>query len=119
MKCQAQYKEKNKENIHVGEVFSKLIYIQKKNKNKKVKKLEQEDSNKVTLNPNHGAPWGSRGSKILFLFALTKGLTQETIYFVFQPSYGGILTIANSFTIKFLFPFPNNTAPAQGRRKDR
>ena len=29
-----------------------------------MKKLEQEDSNKTTLDPKHGAPTGSRGSKI-------------------------------------------------------
>lgn len=29
-----------------------------------MKKLEHEDSNKTTLDPKHGAPTGSRGSKI-------------------------------------------------------
>ena len=63
MKCQAEYKEKNKEDIHVGSFFKTHIHTEK-NKKKKVKKLEQKDSNKVTLDPKHGAPTGSRGSKI-------------------------------------------------------
>lgn len=47
------------------EVFFKThIHTEKKNKKKKVKKLEQEDSNKVFLNSKHGAPTGSTGSKI-------------------------------------------------------
>lgn len=60
LKCQAKYKEKNKEKKKSGKFFFKT-YIQTQ---KRKKKLEQEDSNKVTLDPKHGAPTGSRDSKI-------------------------------------------------------
>ena len=48
----------------MGGFFQNSYTYRKKDKKKKVKKLGQEDSNKVTLNPKHGAPMGSRGSKI-------------------------------------------------------